>query len=128
MPRQIFYLATPMARANAVQAVRVAPDGYRVEIKPKGRSLDSNALLWVILEAFSKQLKWAVNGQMTQMEAEDWKNVLTAAFRQESSRMAQGLNGGFVFLGMRTSKMDKQEFSEFLEFIQATAALRGVVL
>lgn len=126
--KQVFILSTPIARGNAVQAVKTAPDGYRVEIKPKGRSLDSNALLWVILGAFSKQLKWAVNGQMTQMEAEDWKVILTAAFRQESSRMAQGLNGGFVFLGMRTSKMDKQEFSEFLEFVQATAALRGVNL
>jgi hypothetical protein len=29
---------------------------------------------------------------------------------------------------MRTSEMNKQEFSEFIEFIQATAALRGINL
>jgi hypothetical protein len=61
---------------------------------------------------------------MVKMDAEDWKHVLTAAFRQETARLAMGLGGGVVMLGSRTSKMNKREFSEFLEFINAVAAER----
>jgi hypothetical protein len=65
---------------------------------------------------------------MTKLEPEDWKTILTAAFRREGNRVAQGLDGGLVFLGMRTSKMSKKEFSDYLEFLNATAVLRGVNL
>jgi hypothetical protein len=115
-----------MARANAVQAVMTAPDGYKITVAEPTRSLDQNSLLWPLLAKFSEQLKWPVNGIFTKLSPEDWKTLLTAAFRQEQQQMAQGLHGGFVFLGMRTSEMNKQEFSEFIEFLQATAALRGV--
>jgi hypothetical protein len=69
-----------------------------------------------------------VNGERIQLEPEEWKDILTAAFRNEQHRIAQGLNGGMVILGMRTSRMRKTEFSQFLEFINATAADRGVNL
>jgi len=39
-----------------------------------------------------------------------------------------GLNGGVVMLGMRTSKMSKATFSEWLEFLHATAVARGVTV
>lgn len=126
--KQSFILAHPMARANAVQAVKVAPDGYKVTISEPTRSLDQNAAQWPILHAFSDQLAWSVNGVMTKLEPEDWKTILTAAFRREGNRVAQGLDGGLVFLGMRTSKMSKKEFSDYLEFLNATSVLRGVNL
>lgn len=128
MSKQVFYLANPINRANCVQAVRTAPDGFKVTIAEPSRTLDQNSAQWPILEAFSKQLEWPVNGQFVKLSADDWKTLLTAAFRQEGQQMALGLNGGVVFLGMRTSKMLKKEFSEYLEFLHATAALRGVVL
>jgi hypothetical protein len=37
-----------------------------------------------------------------------------------------GLDGGVVMLGQRTSKFTKAEFSEFIEFLYATAMARGV--
>ena len=39
-----------------------------------------------------------------------------------------GLDGGVVMLGQRTSKFGKKEFSEWLEFLHATAAAREVDL
>ena len=126
--KKVYILATPIARANAVQAVKTAPDGFKVTMAEPSRTLDQNSAQWPILEAFSKQLEWPVNGQFVKLSADDWKTLLTAAFRQEGQQMALGLNGGVVFLGMRTSKMLKKEFSEYLEFLHATAALRGVVL
>jgi len=124
--KKLFVLSHAQARSRAVDCVRDCPDGWTVKVLPPIRSLDANAAMWPILEAFSKQLKWPVNGQMVRMEPEEWKDVLTAAFKRETSRLAMGLDGGVVMLGMRTSKMPKAQFSELLEFLHATAAARGV--
>lgn len=126
--KRFFVLAHPMARANAVEAVRTAPDGFTVTIRDANRSLDQNAAMWPILEAFAQQLMWPVNGQMVHMTAEEWKDVLTAAFQRETARLAMGLDGGVVMLGQRTSKFGKRKFSEFLEFLHAVASQRGVVV
>ena len=82
--------------------------------------------MWPILEAFSAQLEWPVNGKMVKLTPEEWKDILAAAFKGERVRLAQGLDGGIVMLGLRTSKMTKKTFSEWLEFLHATAAARGV--
>ena len=126
--KKVYILANPTARANAVQAVRTAPDGYKITVAEPSRTLDQNAAQWPILQAFSEQLTWPINGVMVKMDEDDWKDVMTAAFKKETVRLAQGLDGGLVMLGLRTSKMSKKEFSEYLEFLHATAALRGVIL
>ncbi len=126
--KRMFRLVHSDARQRAQQCIASAPDGYVVEVREPTRNLDQNALLWVLLEAFSQQLKWPVNGAMVSMDAEEWKDVLTAAFKNETQRIAMGLNGGMVILGMRTSKMGKRQFGELIEFIQAVAVERGVVL
>lgn len=121
-----FQLAHDLARRRAVEAVSKAPAGFVVTVKEPSRSLDQNAAMWPLLEAFSRQLEWPVNGRMVKMEPDEWKDVLTAAFKGEQVRLAMGLNGGVVMLGLRTSKMGKRMFSDFLEFLHATAADRGV--
>jgi hypothetical protein len=126
--KKVYILANSTARQNAIEAVKSAQDGFKVTVAEPTRSLDQNAAQWPILHAFSEQLAWSINGVMTKLEPEDWKTILTAAFRQEGNRVAQGLDGGLVFLGMRTSKMSKKEFSDYLEFLNATAVLRGVNL
>ncbi len=94
----------------------------------ESRNLEQNAAQWPILEAFSKQLEWPVNGQMVRMTPEEWKDVLTAAFNNETARLAMGLNGGVVMLGARTSKFGKRKFSEWLDYLGAVAIERGVIL
>lgn len=97
-------------------------------IKPETRSQAQNRLMWPLLTCFSKQLQWPINGRMVHMEPDDWKDVLTAAFKGEAVRLAMGLDGGVVMLGQRTSKFTKAEFSDWIEFLFATAAARGVSL
>jgi hypothetical protein len=126
MDKRKLILVNDDVRLRAMEAVRDAPEGHSVTISPPGRSLDQNAMLWPLLECFSKQLLWPVNGEMCKLEPEEWKDILTAAHRQETVRLAMGLSGGMVMLGLRTSKMTKMDFSEFIEFILATAAQRGV--
>ena len=123
-----YVMAHAEARRRAMAAVADAPEGYVIRIDEPTRNLEQNALLWVLLSEFARQLVWPVNGAMVKLEPEEWKDILTAAYRQESQRIAQGLNGGMVMLGMRTSKMGKRQFGEFVEFVQSVAADRGVVL
>jgi hypothetical protein len=125
--RRIFGLVHAEARKRAAQACAEAPDGWRVTIEPPKRTLDQNSLLWPLLQCFADQLEWPVNGSMAKLEPGEWKDILSAAYRKESARVALGLNGGMVLLGLRTSRMSKREFSEFVEFILSVAADRGVV-
>lgn len=78
-----------------------------------------------MLRDVSRQVRWAVNGALVNMEPEDWKDVFTAALRKHH-RVAQGIDGGFVFLGMRTSKMTKDQMIELIELIYAFGAEREV--
>lgn len=126
--KQVFNLVHNIARQRAAQAVMQAPDGFRVEVREPSRTLDQNAAQWPILQAFSDQLMWPVNGEMVKLEPEEFKDILTAAFHGETVRVAQGLNGGVVMLGRRTSKFGKKEFSEWIEFLHAAAAQRGVIV
>jgi hypothetical protein len=109
---------------------QVLQGGHRwiLTLKPETRTQAQNRLMWPLLTAFSEQLDWPINGYMVKMDTDDWKDLLSAAFKGESVRLAMGLNGGVVLLGQRTSKFTKAQFSEFIEFLFATAADRGVKL
>ncbi len=120
--------AHPQSRGRALDAVKNAPHGYAVTVGEPSRTLDQNAAQWPILQAFAAQLQWPVNGRMEWLIDEEWKDLLTAAFKQETARVAPGLDGGMVLLGQRTSKFGKKQFSDWLEFLHATAAARGVDL
>lgn len=90
------------------------------------RNLDQNAKLWPMLTDISRQCDAVIDGVAQKATPEDWKDILTAAMRSHQ-RVAQGVDGGVVFLGMRTSKMRKAQFSELIELILAFGAERGVV-
>ena len=128
MTKQVFILSHPTARQRAQQAVQNAPEGHVMTLAEPTRNLEQNAAQWPILQAFSDCLVWPVNGRMETLTPDEWKDILTAAFRRESTRVAMGLDGGMVMLGARTSTMSKREFSEWLEFLHATAIDRGIEL
>lgn len=128
MDKRHFVLVHETARDRACAAIRSAPNGMVVTVAEPSRNLEQNAAQWPILQAFADQLKWPVNGSMESLTAEEFKDILTAAFKRETVRVAMGLDGGMVMLGARTSQMGKREFSEWLEFLHTTAALRGVEL
>ena len=125
--KRTYGLVHAEARRRAANDCMTAPDGWVATVSEPSRTLDQNAAQWPILDAFAKQLQWPVNGKQTTLEPEEWKDILTAAFRGEQ-RVAMGLDGGFVLIGQRTSKFTKREFSDWLEFLNATAAARGVNL
>ena len=108
------------ARMMATQHVQHAPEGYVVTIQAPTRSLEQNALLWARLTTLSEQVKW--DGET--LTPEEWKGLLTACLRKQ--KIVRGIEGGLVFLPLRTSKMDKYEFADLLTLMEAFAAERGV--
>ena len=89
------------------------------------RTLQQNAKLWAMLGDISRQVEWPVNGQMVMLDSEDWKSLMTAAVRQEV-RMAAGINGGVVMLGVSTKRMTVAELGDLIEFLYAFGSERGV--
>lgn len=126
--KRTYGLVHAEARRRAAQDCMTAPDGWMVTVSEPSRSLEQNAAQWPILQAFADQLQWPVNGKMEWLTADEWKDILTAAFDRETVRVAMGLGGGMVMLGKRTSQMGKRTFGEWLEFLHATAAARDVDL
>ena len=104
--------------------------GHRlvITLAPETRTQAQNRLMWPLLTAYSKQLQWPINGRLVYMTPDEWKDVLSAAFKGETVRLAMGLDGGVVMLGLRTSKFSKKQFAEWIEFLYSTAAARGVDL
>ena len=118
--KQRYIMSHELARQRAIEAVKNAPAGYVVEIKEPSRSLDQNALLWPLLTCLSEQVDWY--GQ--HLTPDEWKDVMTAGLRKQKA--VPGIDGGFVMVGSRTSKMSKAEFSDLVELIYAFGAERGV--
>lgn len=116
--KRILYLAHPEARRRAQEAVRTAPDGYRVTIGPPTRSLDQNSALWPRLTEIADRVTW--HGQ--KLTKEEWKDVFSAALKRQN--VVPGLDGGFVVLGSSTSRMSKAEFGDLLTLIDAWCAER----
>lgn len=52
------------------------------------------------IDDIRKQVPWPVNGELVAMHKDDWKLVFCAALVKET-RIAQGLEGGHVVLGLR---------------------------
>jgi len=117
--KQLFILAHSSARANAIQAIKDAPDGYTVEIKPKNRSLEQNAKLHAILGEISRTTEWAGRKR----DIETWKRLLTAAWmreRGENVELLPALDGHGVDIVFRhTSSLTVNEMIELIEYIMA---------
>jgi hypothetical protein len=114
--KQVFFLVHQEARRRAMAALADAPEGMRVTIEPKPRTLDQNSLLWVLLGEISRQVEW--HGQ--KLTDHEWKDMATAALKRQ--KVVPGIEGGFVVLGSSTSRMSKTELSELIEFLYAFGA------
>ena len=91
-----------------------------LEIKPQTRSLEQNARLWAMLDEISKQVDWYGR----KLTPDDWKHVFSAALKKQD--VVPGLDGGFVVLGLSTSKMTKAEMCDLQTLMEAFGAEKGV--
>jgi hypothetical protein len=94
------------------------------EAKPT-RSVEQNSRMWALLSDVSRQVEWPVDGKLQHLSPEEWKDVFTAGLRK-GQRVAQGIEGGFVMLGERTSRMSVGEMIDLQTLIEAFGAERDV--
>ena len=113
----------PQVLSNVVSGINDWIRGGPVQItldEPK-RTLDQNAAMWPALSDIARQVPLVIprrDGSTRQATPYDWKDVLTAAFEEETE-WAPGLRGGVVMLGARTSKYSRRKMGDFLTFIHA---------
>ena len=96
--------------------------GHRMvlEVKPQTRSLEQNSRLWAMLTDISDQVEWYGR----KLSPDDWKNIFTASLKKQD--VVPGLDGGFVVLGVSTSKMTKAEMSDLQTLMEAFGVEKGV--
>ena len=84
------------------------------------RSLEQNRMMWANLEDIAQQVVW----YGVKLTKDEWKDVLTAALKKQ--KVVPGIEGGFVVLGARTSKMTVPEMTELIELSTAFGTQQGV--
>ena len=105
----------PLVKASLIAGHRMA-----LEVRSETRSTAQNRLLWSSLSDVARQVEW--HGQ--RLDAEAWKDMATAALKRQ--RVVPGIDGGFVVLGQRTSRMTKAEMSELVDFLHCFGDQRAV--
>lgn len=103
-----------------IKAQTMAGNKVQLEAKTETRTIKQNAMMWSCLTDLSKQVDWY--GQ--KLSPDDWKHVLTASLRKQ--RAVPGIDGGFVVIGLSTSKMTVAEMTELIELSHAFGSDKGV--
>lgn len=114
-----------LAICERIKPWLIAEHALCLEIRAETRSTAANRLLWSCLNDISRQVEWPVDGKLQKLDAEDWKAILSAGVTK-AQRVAQGVEGGFVMLGQRTSKMTRAEFTALIDFCHAFGDSRGI--
>ena len=84
------------------------------------RSLEQNRLMWANLEDIAQQVVW----YGVKLDKQEWKDVLTAGLKKQ--KIVPGIEGGFVVIGARTSKMSIAEMNELIELSVMFGTQQGV--
>ncbi len=119
MKKTIILLGQPQ-RALAIEAIRNAPDDYVVTISPRNRTHEQNSLLWAVLQCISEQVM--PDGKF--YAPETWLEYFKQRFL--GTEMLELPNGKLREVEIRSSRMDKKAFSDFVEQIMAWASERKV--
>ena len=101
------------AAIKAIQSLSV-DHPHKVSIRPESlRTLEQNSKMWAMLTDIEKQVCWY--GQY--LNKESWKDVLTAGLKKQTA--VPGIDGGFVVIGARTSKMSIKEMVDLITLAYA---------
>jgi hypothetical protein len=85
------------------------------------RTLDQNKKLWPMCTDVARQVEW--HGQ--RLSKEDWKDLFVGSLKGQTP--VPGINGGVVFIGGGSSKLNVGQFCELIESIYAFGSENGVV-
>lgn len=126
--RQSFVLATPRVRANALEAVRRAPDYGIVIVSGPKRSLAQNSHAHALFRDIEASgFEWA--GSVRSLD--EIKQIMVSAHAVATGRggeVVEGLEGELVSIRESTASMSVGRASSLLEYILAFCAQNGVEL
>jgi hypothetical protein len=116
------------AWAEYIKPMLIAGHRMTLEVKPEKRTTPQNARLHAMLTNLSKHAEW--HGQKLPMEV--WKRLCMAAWMREerqSPQLIPSLDGhGVDIVYEHTSKLSKDQCGRLMEWIEAFAAERGILL
>ena len=119
---RLFRTITAKNRDEILRAVELAPLGSQIDLVSDLRTLAQNRLMWMNLSQLSEQLEHC--GE--HYDAEAWKCAFLKAMGQKLTFMP-GLDGAsIVVTGYRSSKLEKEAFSELIERIYEYGTRHGV--
>lgn len=119
MSKATLVLHTDDIRAKAKRWIDGVPKDSRVTFQPPRRTLDQNAALHGLIGQIIKQ-RPIHNG--VKMDMALWKASFMQALGEEV-RFIPTLDGDGVFpVGLRTSELPKERFSELIEFVLSWCA------
>lgn len=119
--KQVFQLSHATARRNAANAVMQAEDGFIVEIKPRTRSSDQNAMLHALFGEVAKVAQW--HGR--KLTPTQWKVLFISGHAMATGRgadMIPGLEGEFVNIRESSAQMSVARMTSLIEYINAWMA------
>jgi len=126
MGRHVVPLTNDRLRQTAIDYVRKAKDGSRVEFKGPRRSTDQNSKMWACLSDIARQIKWADQW----LTADDWKLLFLDALRREHGdqlRLVPNLDRtGVLSLSTSSSDLDREEMGDLITIISAFGDNHGV--
>ena len=114
-------IAFDSVRATARHWVDIAPIGTVIRFEKPRRTVPQNAKMWALLTEVSRQAEH--NGQ--KYSPENWKLLFMHACGHEV-QFITGLSGEPFPAGFRSSKLNKEQMSELIEFIYCYGAEHGV--
>lgn len=114
-------LTNAQVRDGAVDWIRKAPHATVVTFKRPSRTIPQNARMWAMLTDVATQA--IHNG--AKYTPDQWKCLFMHACGHEAHFMP-GLNGEPFPAGFRTSKMNKEQMTELMDFIDAWGTQNGV--
>lgn len=130
----IFDLETPAQAKVAlttlwtkIKPVLEAGKGCQIEVRPLKRTLDQNAKFHAMIGQIAEQMG-AAGSSWT---VEDWKRLLIDQWASDTNRrigsVVPSLDGQRVVqLGLQSAKFSVADATEFIEWLDAWAAQKGI--
>jgi len=120
MTNATLILANDKVRSRAKHWIDIAPVGVVVTFAKPKRTLDQNAKLWAMITDVSRAMP---DGRRHTTDM--WKAIFMQACGHEM-QFLNGIDGNPFPAGFRSSKMNKAQMSEMIEFIYAYGAEHNV--
>lgn len=123
MSRWTLILHNDLTVQKAINWLRKAPRGMRIEFKMPKRTTPQNDRMWAMLTDIAAVMRKRGKDYTT----DEWKVIFMHACCREM-RLLPALDGhGFIPYGQSSSDLSKQEMTDLIEFMSAWGAENSVV-